>query len=63
MTDAEAAVIDAAKRWLECKEAVLAADEALDGISETEREFDQAESDLTDVVYRLIGRGPRSPRT
>jgi hypothetical protein len=62
MTQAEATVIEAAKKWLESKEAVLSADEARGAITETERAFDQAETDLTDAVYRLIGRGPRVHR-
>jgi hypothetical protein len=48
MTDAEAAVIDAARKWLEAKEAVLAADESHIGDPvETERTLDQAEYELT----------------
>ena len=61
MTEAEANVVAAAKKWLTSKEAVLAADEARGEPTETERAFDQAESDLTDAVYRLIGRAPRIP--
>jgi len=59
MTDAEAAVIEAAKKWIEAKEAVIAADEALDDPVPTEFAIAQAESELTDAVYRLLGREPR----
>ena len=63
MTDAEAAVLDAARKWVEDKEAMLAADEARTNDPEpTERARDQAEYDLTEAVYRLIGRGPSIPQ-
>ena len=62
MTDAEAAVIDAARKWVEAKEAVLAVDEArLNDPVETDRALDQAEYELTDAVYRLRGTGPSLP--
>jgi hypothetical protein len=62
MTDAEAAVIDAAGKWLDAKEAVLAADEThMDDPKETEHALDQAEYELTEAVYRLRGRGPSIP--
>ena len=61
MTEIEAAVIEAAKKWIEAKEAVLAADEALEDPVPTEYAIAQAESELTDAVYRLLGRKPRIP--
>jgi len=64
MTDAEAAVIDAARKWLEAKEAVLAADETrMDDPLETERALDQAEYELTEAVCRLRGREPFTPQS
>ena len=63
MTVAEAAVIDAARKWVEAKEAMLAADEArTHDPLETERTLDQAEYELTDAVYRLAGREPPLPK-
>jgi len=62
MIDAEAAVIDAARKWLEAKEAVLAVDEArLNDPVQTDRALDQAEYELTDAVYRLRRTGPSIP--
>ena len=61
MTEAEAAVIEAAKKWLVAKEAVLAADEAREDARETERAMDDAEIEMTEAVYRLLGRGPVIP--
>ena len=62
MTDAEAAVVDAARKWLEAKEAVLAADEVSAGDPvETGHALDHAEYELTEAVYRLRGRGPSIP--
>ena len=59
MIDAEAAVINAARKWVEAKEAVLAVDEArLNDPAQTDRALDQAEYELTDAVYRLRGMGP-----
>ena len=43
MTDAEAAVLEAARKWLEAKEAVLAADEARQDPVETAHQLDDAE--------------------
>jgi len=54
MTDDEAAVIEAVKRWLAAKEAMLGADadHTHEGEpSETERALDQAEYDLTEAAY------------
>ena len=65
MTDAETAVVDAARKWVEAKEAMLAVDESrLDDLAsraDTERALDQAEYELTDAVYRLAGREPPIP--
>ena len=62
MTEAEVAVLDAARRWVEAKEEALAVDEARAGDPvESERALDQAEYELTDAVYRLMGRGPLIP--
>jgi hypothetical protein len=61
MTDDEAAVIETAKKWIEAKEAVLAADESNEDPVPTEFTIGQAESELTDAVYRLLGREPRLP--
>jgi len=59
MTDDENAVLDAARKWVEAKEAALAADEArADDRAETEHACDQAEYELTNAVYRLMGREP-----
>jgi len=61
MIDAEAAVIDVARKWVEAKEAVLAVDEArLNDPAQTDCALDQAEYELTDAVYRLRGRDHRS---
>jgi hypothetical protein len=63
MEDTESAVIDAARKWVAAKEAILAADEARDDDRiATESVLDQAEYELTDAVYRLLGREPRLPR-
>jgi hypothetical protein len=63
MTDAETAVLDAARKWVEAKEAMLAVDESReDDSTETERALDQAEYELTDAVYRLAGREPPLPK-
>ena len=56
MTETEDAVLQAAKQWLTAKEAVLAADEARQEYMETERALDKAEANLTNAVYRLLGR-------
>ena len=62
MTETEAAVIEAAKKWLAAKEAMLEADELLrDDPAETERALDEAEYELTNAVYRLLGRPPSLP--
>jgi selenophosphate synthetase-related protein len=62
MEDAESAVLDAARKWVAAKEAILAADEAREGDRiATESALDQAEYELTDAVYRLLGREPRLP--
>jgi hypothetical protein len=62
MTDAEAAVLDAAGKWVAAKEAMLAVDEARAGDpTETGHAFDQAEYELTEAVYRLTGREPSIP--
>ena len=62
MTEAEVAVLDAARKWVEAKEATLAVDEARAGNPvKSERALDQAEYELTDAVYRLMGRGPSIP--
>ena len=59
MTEAEVAVLDAARRWVEAKEEALAVDEARAGNPvESERALDQAEYELTDAVYRMTGRPP-----
>jgi hypothetical protein len=60
MTETEDAVLQAAKQWL-AKEAVLAADEARHESMETERALDKAEANLTNAVYRLLGREPVLP--
>jgi hypothetical protein len=60
MTETEDAVLQAAKQWL-AKEAVLAADEARQESMETERALDKAEANLTNAVYRLLGREPVLP--
>ena len=59
MTDAEAAVLEAARKWLEAKEEMLAADEGREDPVETEHALDQAEYDLVQAIYRLLGREPR----
>ena len=62
MTEAEVAVLDAARKWVEAIEATLAVDEARAGDPVvSERALDQAEYELTDAVYRLMGRGPLIP--
>jgi hypothetical protein len=62
MEDAESAVLDAARKWVAAKEAILAADEVReDDRAATESALDQAEYELTDAVYRLLGREPRLP--
>jgi hypothetical protein len=61
MTDAEAAVLEAARKWVAAKEEMLAADVGQEDTGETQRDFDQAEYDLTSAVYRLVGREPRLP--
>jgi hypothetical protein len=62
MTEIETSVIEAAKKWLASKEDILAADEAREDRAETEYAFDQAESELTDAVYRLRAEGRRLRR-
>jgi hypothetical protein len=66
MTDDEAAVLDAAGKWVKAKEAILAVDDAcLDDLArraDTERAPDQAESELTEAVYRVTGREQSFPR-
>jgi len=60
MIDAEAAVINAARKWVEAKEAVLAVDESrLNDPARTDRALDQAEYELTDALYRLRERDHR----
>ena len=62
MTEAEVAVLDAARKWVEAKEEALAVDEARAGDPvESGHALDQAEYELTDAVYRLMGRGPLIP--
>src|SRR3954466_13277599 len=62
MTDAETAVLDAARKWIEAKEAMLAVDESREGDpTETGHALDQAKYELTEAVYRLIGREPPLP--
>jgi hypothetical protein len=61
MTDDEAAVIEGAKKWIAAKEAVLVADESQDDPIPSEFAISQAESELTDAVYWLLGREPRIP--
>ena len=62
MEDAKSAVLDAARKWVAAKEAILAADEVREGDRiATERVLDQAEYELTDAVYRLLGKEPRLP--
>ena len=62
MTDEEAAVLEAARKWLAAKEAALAADTMReDDRMSTEHAVDQAEYELTDAVYRWLGREPRLP--
>ena len=63
MTNLDSAVIEAAKKWLLAKEAVLAADEAREDPLETERAMTQVEADLADAVYKLLGRGPHTRRS
>jgi len=59
MTDAENAVLDAARKWVAAKEEMLAVDAAAEGNpTETEHALDQAEYELTDAVYRMTGREP-----
>ena len=62
MTDAEAAVLKAARKWIAAKEEMLAADVRLEDPAETQRDYDQAKYDLMSAVYRLLGREPRMPR-
>ena len=61
MTETEDAVLQAAKQWLTAKEAVLAADEARQEPTETERALDETEANLTNAVYRLLGKEPALP--
>jgi hypothetical protein len=62
MEDAESVVLDAARKWVAAKEAILAADEGReDNRKATEGALDQAKYELTDAVYRLLGREPRIP--
>jgi hypothetical protein len=62
MTDAEVAVLDAARKWVEAKEETLAVDAThADDPVASEYALDQAEYELTDAVYRLMGRGPVIP--
>ena len=62
MTETEAAVLDAARKWLAAKEAILAADARLEDWAKTEHAFDDAEYELTTAVYRLLGREAKPPR-
>jgi hypothetical protein len=62
MSETEAAVLEAARKWLAAKEEMLAADVAIEDPVETERAFDQAEYELTEAVYRFLGREPRLAR-
>jgi hypothetical protein len=60
MTEDEAAVIEAAKRWVEAKEKILAEDETQKRLpGNGANALDDADSQLTEAVYRLIARGPR----
>jgi hypothetical protein len=62
MTDAESAVLDAARKWVEAKEEMLVIDESGEGDPiETGYALDQAKYELTEAVYRLIGREPPIP--
>ena len=61
MIETEDAVLQAAKQWLTAKEAVLAADEARQESMKTERALDETEANLTNAVYRLLGREPVLP--
>jgi hypothetical protein len=62
MTDDQNAVLNAARKWVEAKEAMLAADEVgADDPVETQRALDQADYELTDAVYRMTGREPPIP--
>jgi hypothetical protein len=58
MTETEAAVVQGAVKWVAAKEAMLAADEQHRGITAAERDMDNAEQELTQAVYQLLGRGP-----
>jgi hypothetical protein len=64
MTDAQSAVLEAAINWLAAKEAALEEiDETREGDPiETERALDAAEVELTNAVYRLLGREPSLPK-
>src|SRR3954462_9191255 len=59
MTDAEAAVLEAARKWIAAKGEMLVADVRLGDPAGTERDLDQAEYELTQAVYRLLGRTSR----
>jgi hypothetical protein len=63
MTDSETAVLDAARKWVEAKEEMLAVDESREGDRiAPERALDQAEYELTEAVYRMAGREPSLPK-
>jgi hypothetical protein len=53
MTDDEAAVLDAAKKWLAAKEGVR--EPGIDP-TEAQRLLDEADSELIAALYRLLGR-------
>ena len=61
MTDDQNAVLNAARKWVQAKEAMLAADEVRQEPMETERALDEAEANLTNAVYRLLGKEPALP--
>jgi len=63
MTQIEATALEAVRKWITAKEEVLAADEAGRDPVETEHAFAQAEYELTDAAYGLLGREPRVPVT
>ena len=60
MEDTESAVLDAARKWVAAKEAILAADEAREGDRiATESALDQAEYELTDAIRELAQSGKK----
>jgi hypothetical protein len=62
VTDTETAVLQAARKWIAAKEEILAADEGNEDQLESQHAFDAAEYELTNAVYRLLGREPKMPR-